>query len=223
MTGASLLGGVPCGIVVGLAAEARVAAGWGLPVEIGGGTAAGAAQAADRLALRVGAIVSFGLAGGLDPALTPGTLVIPTRVVDGKESWATDPQLNKALGGDTGHILIGGAPVLATADAKARARASTGAHAVDLESAAVARAAARHGLPFAVLRAICDPARSNLPHAALAALDPAGRIGPWRVLAAMLGHPAELPALITLARDATRARRALVTRVAGTAALNAIP
>ncbi len=204
------------GIVVGLEAEAKLARRWGVPVAIGGGTAAGATRAADRLAPTVRALVSFGLAGGLDPALRPGALLVPIRVIDGPDSWDADPTLVRALGGGTGHVLLGGGTVLATVDQKRAARAATGADAVDLESAAVARAAARHGLPFAALRAVCDGAGRALPRAALVALDPSGRVGPWRVVAAALSRPGEIPALLALARDAAEARHALVGRIGAT-------
>ena len=63
----------------------------------------------------------------------------------------------------------------------------------------MAEAAARHAVPFAALRAICDPASRALPHAALAALDQRGRIdltqvggiasyenGPWNINATLV-------------------------------------
>ena len=89
----------------------------------------------------------------------------------------------------------------------------TSAAAVDLESGAVARIAATHGMPFAVLRAICDPAERALPPAALAALDARGVIGSWRVIASLAAQPGQLPALLALAADAAAARRSLVERV----------
>ena len=205
-------------MVVGLRAEARLLAGWGLPVAIGGGTAAGAEAAVGRLAAEVDAIISFGLAGGLDPALRPGALVVPSLVVEGAFRWDTDPGLNRRLGGSTGHCLLGGGAVLATSEAKRHARARFGADAVDLESAAVARAATRLGLPFAVLRAVCDPAEQALPRAALVALDPSGRIGALRVALAVLRHPSEVPTLLALGRHAAGARRALLARVGETRA-----
>ena len=200
------------GIVVGLEVEARAARHWGFPVAIGGGSAAGAAEAAERLAPSVTALISFGLAGGLDPALLPGTLLVPTRITDGTAFWDTDAALCQTLGGATPHTLLGGGGILASI-AEKQAAFAAGAHAVDLESAAVARAAARHGLPFAVLRAVCDPAGRPLPHAALAALDAKGRIGGLRVVIAALQHLGELPDLFALARDAAVARRALMSRV----------
>ena len=203
------------GIIVGLKAEARLARRWGLPVVVGGGTAHGAAEAAERLARTATALLSFGLAGGLDPVLPPGALIVPATVTDADERWTTDPALNATLGGTTGHTLLGGGALLATI-AEKRAAHARGADAVDLESAAVARVATRHSLPFAVLRAICDPATRSLPHAALAALDAHGRIGILRVLFAALAHPTELTTLIALARDAAQARHALLTRVRST-------
>ena len=103
--------------------------------------------------------------------------------------------------------------VVASATAKAALYARTGAVAVDLESAAVARIARRHGLPFAVLRAVCDGAGRDLPRAALVALDGAGRIGGLRVAWAAATRPWELVDLIRLGGDAARARHALVARV----------
>lgn len=160
-----------------------------------------------------GALLSFGLAGGLAPLLQPGDLLLPGRVLAADGEWLADPALQTRLGGATPGALWGGGAVLATAAAKAALHRSSGAAAVDLESAAVARVAARHGLPFVVLRAVCDPAGRDLPRAALVALDSAGRIGPLRVLAAALANPRELSALMVLGADAARARRALLGRV----------
>jgi adenosylhomocysteine nucleosidase len=197
-----------------LAVEARIARGLGCPVEVGGGSEGGAAQAARRLiAQGVSGLVSFGLAGGLDPTLAPGAVLVPRAVVLGGERWDADPALSDRLGGGTGHLLAGGGGVLATVEAKASMRQATEADAVDLESAAVAHAAARAGVPFAALRAVCDPAERDLPRAALVALDAQGRIGGLRVLAAALARPGELPVLVRLAGDAARARRALRGRV----------
>ena len=181
---------------------------------MGGGRAEGAAAASQRLVERgVGGLVSFGLAGGLDPALVPGTVLVPTAVLLDAERWDADNGLRRLLGGATPEALYGGGEAVATAAAKAALFARTGAVAVDLESAAVARTARRHGLPFAALRAVCDGAGRGLPRAALVALDGAGRIVGLRVAWAAASRPWEVPDLVRLGGDAARARHALVARV----------
>ncbi len=203
----------PVGVVVGLEAEARIARNFGVPIEVGGGRAEGAAAASSRLVARgVSGLISFGLAGGLDPALIPGAMLVPATVLFEADRWDADAAMLQRLGGPTPGTLYGGGEVVASAQAKAALHARTGAVAVDLESAAVARTARQHGLPFAVLRAVCDGAARDLPRAALVALDGAGRIGMWRVILAALSRPGQLPDLIRLGGDAARARHALVTR-----------
>jgi adenosylhomocysteine nucleosidase len=205
------------GVVVGLAAEARLVRSLGWPVAIGGGTAGGAWLAAERLVSGgVTALISFGLAGGLDPALRAGSLLVPCAIITDGQRLPTDPRLSGRLGSVSIPLLLGARDVIAGVAAKAALFAATGAAAVDLESGAVARVAAEHGLPFAALRAICDPAERDLPPAALIALDQRGVIGLARVLWSVLVHPAQVPGLLALAGDAATARRALrdaVTRI----------
>nr|WP_294560598.1 hypothetical protein [uncultured Rhodopila sp.] len=204
------------GFVTGLAAEARIAARFGGAVAIGGGTPAGAAEAASRL-VRDGAtaLVSFGLAGGLDPALRPGMVVVPDMVVAGGRRFVADASLAARFGGLTGHCLLAGDAIAADAAAKRALMVATGAQAIDLESGSVARVAESHGLPFAVVRAICDPAERDLPPAALIALDQSGAIGLLAVLRSVARRPGQIPGLLALGRDAARARRGLVGVVCG--------
>jgi adenosylhomocysteine nucleosidase len=198
------------GIVVGLAAEARIARRHG-EVAIGGGGAAGAMAAAEHLVARgARALLSFGVAGGLDPDLRPGDIVVPAAVLYAGQHYFTDVDLCLALGGTTVNLLLAGDAVVADAVAKRLLSAQTGASAVDLESGAVARVAHRHRLPFAVLRAVCDPAHRSLPAAALAAVNGAGEIRALGMLGSIVARPRQLPELLRLARDAALARRALV-------------
>jgi adenosylhomocysteine nucleosidase len=199
------------GFVVGLAAEARIAVRFGGPVRAGGGTPAGAEAAARRLVGDgVTALVSFGLAGGLDPELRPGAVIVPSVVLSDGAAFRADAALAERFGGLTGHTLLAGLDVAADAATKQRLYATTQAQAVDLESGAVARVAAAHRLPFVVVRAICDPAERDLPPAALIALNPDGGIGFWRVLRSVLLRPRQIPGLLALGRDAALARRALI-------------
>lgn len=203
--------GPKIGIVVGLGAEARIARGLGGAVGIGGGTAEGAEVAARALVGEgVGALVSFGLAGGLDPALPPGAVLVPSAILAGGRRWPTDPAIAAELGGADGSTILGGRAVIRTAREKGRLFRCTGAAAVDLESAPVARVAAAHRLGFAALRAVCDPAERDLPPAAGVALSPGGTIQLRPVLASLLRRPGQLAGLLRLAIDAGAARRGLL-------------
>lgn len=183
-------------------------------VETGGGTAVGAEAAVQRLIGRgATALISFGLAGGLDPLLRPGAVIVPEAVVTQGRAVATNAALNRLLGGGTAHTLLAADRIAASAAAKNQLFVLTGCAAADLESGALAHAAEAHGLPFSVLRAICDPAERDLPPAAHCALDDSGAIGLMRVIASVVGQPRQLPALLALGRDAAAARRALVERV----------
>jgi adenosylhomocysteine nucleosidase len=149
--------------ITGLTAEARLLAGLPCIARAGGGTPEGAARQA-KAAIRAGAraLISFGLAGGLDPALGAGAILRPATVLWRNASFATDADLTAALGGVTEGPMLAAEFTIAPAREKLAAHAGTGAVAVDLESGAVAEIACKHGVPFAVLRAICDTAGENL-------------------------------------------------------------
>lgn len=198
------------GFVTGLTAEARLPARHFNLVAVGGGTSHGAVQAAELLVSRGAvALVSFGLAGGLDPALRPGDLLIPESVIAAGNVFQCDPSLVKQFGGVTISLMADEGTIADTIEAKHDFFVSTGAAAIDLESAAVARVAEAHKLKFGILRAVADPAGECLPPAALTALDARGRIAPGRVLASICRHPSQVPALTRLALNTAKARRTL--------------
>ena len=81
-------------VVVGMAFEARIAAGLGVPVVCGGDGQNLAASLARAMAAGCGGLISFGVAGGLAPGLKPGTCVIGSAIID-DERRAAD---RRALG-----------------------------------------------------------------------------------------------------------------------------
>jgi hypothetical protein len=141
--------------ITGLTSEARLLRRLGHKVFVGGGTSPGATRGAEE-AVGAGAtsLISFGLAGGLDPALPSGSLIRPRRVLWRGQVFLTDTMFGVA----TCDALLAHDAIAATATEKQGFWADTGAAAIDMESGAVGEVAARHGLGFGVLRAICDPA-----------------------------------------------------------------
>ncbi|MBF0561655.1 MAG: hypothetical protein HQL37_06445 [Alphaproteobacteria bacterium] len=171
-------------------------------------------------------LVSFGLAGGLDPRLPSGTVLLADRVIAGAVSLDTAviwrDSLERQL--TSFHPVVGAvvdsSQVVATVTGKQALFAASGAAAVDMESAAVAQVAAAAGLPFVAVRVIADPALRDLPGAALAGMGEDGRVRPMAVLAALLRHPFELPDLLRLSLDSARAT-AVLRRVGGVVGVGA--
>lgn len=207
------------GVVTGLRAEAKLIekacarARRAAPALASAG--ANGARARDHAARLIGAgaelVLSFGLCGGLDPALGPGDLVLADEILGPHgERAATDAasrarlreRLESAGLRPLGGAILGSDRPVATAAEKAALFARTQARAVDMESHGVAAAAAAAGIPVLALRAVADPAGRDLPKAALKAPGPDGRLRLLAVIATMYLRPWEGPAMIRLAYEA---------------------
>lgn len=198
------------GIIVGLAQEARLAERYFPHAKIALSHAheAGAKRAVASLKeAGVTELLSFGCAGGLDRTLQPGTIQLADYVfVEGKK-YPTSPALNTRFG--AGQAVIGGgvyhSPImLDRAAEKAACFTRSQCSTVDMESGLVAQA----GLPFAVLRVVCDDAGRDLPPAARDGLRE-GRIDIAALMGSLIRHPLQIGALISLGRDAAYARRVM--------------
>jgi adenosylhomocysteine nucleosidase len=182
----------------------------------GMGPEAAAAGSETLLSCGATALMSFGLAGALDPALTPGSVFLPGAVTDPAGSTLeTDAawceRLGERLAAHGAGTLLTVAQPVATVAAKAALFAATGARALDMESFGVARVARRAGRPFVAVRVIVDGAADALPTAVLAATDATGHTSLWQLLSQLGQHPRELAPLLRLARGYRRASRALAT------------
>ena len=175
------------------------------------------ASLAARAALQNGAagLVSWGVAGGLHPALVPGAIVLPVAVhTPTGEMLTTDTRwrenLRSALSQEFAvHEggLLSVAEVLSTPRDKARAAKESGAVAVDMESAAIGEVAMASGIPFVVLRVILDGAADSLPDVE-GLMDQAGNRDSRAVLR-LVCKPAQWSRLFVLAGRFRRARAAL--------------
>ncbi len=134
---------------------------------------------------RVRAAWSLGFAGGLGEGLQSGDLVYPSRVLDDgdpagglMETPIPQAAVSSALRGaglsvESGTLVTVGTAV-STPDAKRTLGRRTGAIAVDMEAAAVARAAHALGVPWAALKVVVDPVDESLPPFLAACATPAG-------------------------------------------------
>ena len=163
------------------------------------------------------ALASWGMAGGLDPALAAGAIFLPSQIVglDGISVMTARHWRERLAGAVSAHRPVAGGKLLTSPRAiasvadKAALFAQTGAVAVDMESLAVAQAAQARELPFIAVRVIIDRACDALPAAVAAAADHAGHLRLWRLIGALTRSPAQLAPLIRLVRRYRSASRSL--------------
>ncbi len=163
------------------------------------------------------ALVSWGTAGGLCPDLSPGSLILPKKIIESNRSiHSTDPfwheQLCSRLGphvrihtGDLAESLA----VLHAFEAKKTLHGLTGAIGVDMESAAIAAAAKEAGVPFMALRAVADRAEMTIPLAALNSIDSFGRVRLWKLIEGLARNPIEISGMCRMGWNFKLARATL--------------
>jgi len=203
-------------VVCGLNREAAILAGPGR-VTVCGDAPTLRARLAEAASLRPSLVVSWGLCGGLDPRLRPGDLILGAEVVSDDGAVRTDEAVTSSLAerlAEAGARVVvermaaADAPVL-TAGAKARLRRTAGAAAVDMESLAAGRFALEQRIPFAILRAVADPAERDLPPLVLKAVDSYGRINLRALARGLIRSPRQLAGFPAAAFDSRVAFRAL--------------
>jgi adenosylhomocysteine nucleosidase len=161
-------------------------------------------------------IISFGIADGLDPQLRAGSTIVASSVIGANgvnmalpadERWSQTllDALPQAL-----HAPVLGVDAVVTEPAdKLRLFRQTGAAAADMGSHIAASVAVSHGLPFAVLRVVANPAGRRIPLAALAGMREDGSTDARGVLRAVMQTPGDLFGLPGVARNVYVAKAAL--------------
>jgi len=205
----------PTAVITGMASEARLLRGLGLMAVSTGGNPEATQRAVEAM-IGEGAerLISFGIAGALDPALKPGDLVLGAAVhlPDGHRQPVDQKWLVHIA-----HLLphariaavAGSSTIVATAADKATVHRDSGAACVDQESHWVAKIADANRVPFIVMRAIADRAGDSLPQAVLVGLDEHGEPRTGAVLAALVRDPMQIGGLIRVAFQTRKALKAL--------------
>jgi adenosylhomocysteine nucleosidase len=172
-------------------------------------TGDGAKNAGERAAalcdaIRPLAVVGAGIAGALSPGLGSAAILASSRVRDSTgDAPAPDARLlTRAVeaGAAAGTLLTVARPITAAAEKIRLAASLEGPSAVDMESAAWARAAASRGIPYLVVRSISDRADEDLPDYLVACMGEDGAIRRGAVVARALVRPARIPELFRMRR-----------------------
>src|SRR5579883_516654 len=213
---------LPVLVVVGLAQEAQIAQGPGVIVVMSDSDPAHLrALLASFQASSVRAVVSFGIAGGLDVNTVPGTLMVANEVVAtaGGQTWTPDPALSAEIMArlQAGNVpasfgLFAGSDTLSADDtpaAKLATKQATGADEVDMESHIAAAFAQANALPFAALRAVADPQSVGLPPAALLPIQSNGQPDILAILGSVVTDPSQIPLLLQTYADSQASFTAL--------------
>lgn len=162
-------------------------------------------------------LLSWGCAAALHEAIHPGALLLPECI---RGHQGSDHSVDAAWHAQAKAVLephhaprteslVESPVVVASARDKQSLHDRTGAYAVDMESAAVARVAASRKLPFLVIRSVADPLSLDFPQALLDALNPRGDVRMGSLLGGLLKRPQAIPELMTLGRHFNQAMKTL--------------
>jgi adenosylhomocysteine nucleosidase len=145
-------------------------------------------------------VQSAGFAGALDSTLKVGTVLTPICVIDAKDG--------SRIEAGVGHWVLVSVDHPVSVDEKAKLADAYWAHAVDMEAAAVARAAQAHDITFVGLKVISDEAGFEMPPIErFIATDGRFRTAPYIAYVAM--RPWLWLRVLKLARDSSIASREL--------------
>jgi adenosylhomocysteine nucleosidase len=166
-------------------------------------------------------VIGTGVVGALSRGLKPGDLVLSDRVLmiqaDGQQAKSETAVsaahlrairhslASAGIAYSTGAILTSNR--VFTVAEKRSAKESTGAIAVDMETAAIASEAGVRGLPFVAIRAVLDEVDDEVVGAEMADQD--GDVRPLAATAYLLRNPATVLKLPRMMRNLSRATAAI--------------
>jgi adenosylhomocysteine nucleosidase len=175
------------------------------------GIGMGPATTAVERALELGPcdhVLVVGIAGGIDPGLSIGDVVVPSIVVDGRTGteYESSPLGPNAASGR----IISSDDLLSDRDEQT-ALAAQGVTAVDMETGAVAAVCQARGIPWTAFRGISDHGvEDGIDDSVLALSRQDGTADAGAVARFVLTKPWRVPNLARLGRDMQRAVDAAV-------------
>lgn len=165
-------------------------------------------------------VLLVGLAGGLDPSLESGRVVVAGEIVDAHGRVGVPP-LVESLGLDAPIVRVATAGrLVASPEAKLALARATGAAIVDLETMHFAEIARARGWRWGVVRVVGDTATEAIPTALERFVDHRGRTRASAVFGEVFRRPALIPTLRNLQASS---RAALSNLAAALSTLGPLP
>jgi adenosylhomocysteine nucleosidase len=170
-----------------------------------------------HLNLKVDALISWGVAGALEPSLNTGDLIFATSVVSHDKTYQASVEWNNRLFTHFQNIhdkvltanIVSSEEVCSSITDKNNLFKRTNAKAVDMESAAIVEIAGKNNLDFIVIRAIADSANTSIPDAVLKHTDNFGNPHILKFVLSCLSKPSQIGELMTLATSYKTALKTL--------------
>jgi adenosylhomocysteine nucleosidase len=167
-----------------------------------------AAPLLDNVPYRPKVVLSAGFCGALRPAYRAGDVVLADEILANGKSWPVpwpgalaDGEWQPPLHRDR---LLCVPHLVGDVEEKRALAAREGAGVVDMESAEVAQACRRAGVPFGCVRVVSDDCETPLSPKLVHCLS-GGQVAPLRLLAATATSPRLVPQLWRLARQTRHA------------------
>jgi adenosylhomocysteine nucleosidase len=167
----------------------------------------GAKKWSPRIIKESAGVILAGVAGGLDPSLTVGEVILSG--TDGPP-WPKLPYRR-------GEIYTSDKIVFTPAE-KQELFQRTGALAVDMEGEVVKQAATTAGVPLLMVRGISDTAEETVPPEVLGWVDAYGRVNRGSVALSLVKNPLLLPVAMRLGKQSKLAMERVADVVAEIAA-----
>lgn len=162
-------------------------------------------------------LMSFGIAGGLEPGLPIGSMIIGTHVesLNGKWSCASEwinDLIRKLPEAHSGGVW-GSEFLVPSAQDKRALYEKSRCLIVDMESQCAAEIAAEAHLPLAVVRVVCDSSDMDVPPLVMDAIAEDGSIDTRRAILSLIRHPAQISRLIHVGKGTAKALKVLGTHL----------
>ena len=227
---------IKAGFVCGIMSEERclVDAGITNQILLSGTRCERAKQQSEKL-VKSGAnlLISVGIAGGIDPDLVPGSVIIAdsviyacdsnsnqyslghkTSLLNAYKELETDPVLSNIIEKSLpfrswrGPIIGADIPITRPEHKKEIFR-KTSTLACDMESHVVGQVAVSAGIPFIVIRVISDPSNRHIPFAAISCIKSTGQVSIAKFFAGLALRPWDVRHFFHLALGSRVAHRQL--------------